>query len=109
MNNYDPAPLSVAKLEFGETHLHSFLVNTAKRNLIGIYQLESTAFILHLTNKRIILEPHRYSPSSEWVVHLSSFALTSIAESESKARIKNMKKDYLKGQQKSKSQHQKSF
>lgn len=104
MGTYDPVPLSVATLERGETNLHSFLVNTAKKNWMGLYQLESTAFILHLTNRKMVFEPHKYHPASDWMVHIASFAATSVASSSGDVVIKNMKDKYLEGQKKSKAQ-----
>lgn len=61
---YAPIPLKVAQLESDEEHLHSFGIFPCvyeRRGLIlrfAMWYRDDTAYYLHLTDRRIIVEPY---------------------------------------------------
>lgn len=88
--------MTALTLDVGERNMYSFLASGWKQNWMGFYEADGTFFILHLTNKRIILEPHQFHPSSALIVKALALLATSDADTSNDFIAKNMEKKFKK-------------
>lgn len=82
MAEYQPEKFVFASLSLGETHCYSFLLYGAKPSFIHKYLPESSMYIAHLTNERLIIEPWKMPGFVGVVVDIVKVVTTSLSPSD---------------------------